>query len=365
MKFVFSFILIIHGLIHLLGYAKAFYITNSSSQVLGVSKPIGSIWLVTFIMFIVATMQYLTNKKWFYVAFVAVLVSQVLILLAWKEAKFGTIANIIILIVSISAYATNCFNTMVESESKQILQNIKLESLPIISENDIAHLPKIVQKWITNSGVIGIEKVNTVRLKQVGKMRTNPNGNWMSFEATQYFNVENPAFIWNAKVDAMLGIKMLGRDELQNGKGKMLIKLGGVIPVVNESENSKINSGAMIRYLAEICWFPSTALKEYITWNSTSETSAKATFSYNNQSVSGVFLFSENGDFVSFTADRYYGGDTNSTLETWYVEAVSYKEFNGVKIPNTSKVTWKLPEGDFNWLNLEITDIEFNPNTIY
>ena len=158
---------------------------------------------------------------------------------------------------------------------------------------------------------------------------------------------------------------MLGRDELQNGKGKMLIKLGGVIPVVNESENSKINSGAMIRYLAEICWFPSTALKEYITWNSTSETSAKATFSYNNQSVSGVFLFSENGDFVSFTADRYYGGDTNSTLETWYVEAVSYKEFNGVKIPNTSKVTWKLPEGDFNWLNLEITDIEFNPNTIY
>ena len=365
MKFVFSFILIIHGLIHLLGYAKAFYITNSSSQVLGVSKPIGSIWLVTFIMFIVATMQYLTNKKWFYVAFVAVLVSQVLILLAWKEAKFGTIANIIILIVSISAYATNCFNTMVESESKQILQNIKLESLPIISENDIAHLPKIVQKWLSNSGVTQNEKVKAVRLKQVGEMRTKPNSNWMSFEATQYFNVENPAFIWNAAVDAMLGIKMLGRDELQNGKGKMLIKLGGLLPVVNESHNSKMNSGAMIRYLAEICWFPSAALNNYITWKSIDVTSAEATFTYNNLSVSGVFTFSSKGDFIAFEADRYFGGNNDATLETWRVEALSYKEFNGVRIPNTSKVTWKLPEGDFNWLNLEITDIEFNSAHLY
>lgn len=360
MKLVFSIVLSIHGLIHLMGFAKPFKIVEISQLSQSISKPMGLIWLMSCVLFLITVLQLITNKTWFYTALVAVFISQVLIILHWQDAKYGSVLNAIILLVSFSVLMTNRFNKMVMQENRQILKSITVNNPTIIADKDIEHLPQIVQKWIKKSGVINNQKVSSVWLQQVGTMRIKPKGNWMSFKATQNFNVEKPAFVWQTKIEIIPLIQILGRDKFVNGNGEMLIKLAGFIPVVKESNNSKINQGAMVRYLAEICWFPSAALNEYITWNYIDESSVKATFTYKDQSVSGVFSFSTTGDFVSFTANRFYGGNVKSTEETWFVEALSYKKFNGVRLPNKSKVTWKLQEGDFNWLNVEITDIKYN-----
>ena len=365
MKYTFGFILIIHGLIHINGFINAFYSADLNHQILGISNPIGLLWLIVFILFVVSASQFISNKKWFYFAFLAIFVSQILIIITWKEAKFGTITNLIILLVSLSAFTNHRFQKMVEIESTEILSNVIYTTSKFISEKDLDHLPDIIKKWLRNAKVIGDKEILTVRLKQKGEMRTKPKSKWMPFGATQYFNIKNPSFVWTTNVAAMPFLNMTGRDKLKDGNGEMLIKLAGLIPVVNESKNDKINFGAMIRYLAEICWFPSAALNNYMTWKSIDETSAKATFKYNDHSVLGVFSFSTKGDFISFEADRYYGGTKDATLESWLVEAISYKEFNGLKIPNKCKVTWKLPKGNFNWLNLEVTDIEFNPSKLY
>ena len=118
MRYAFVIVLALHGLIHLIGFVKAFFLTDIYKQVLGISKPIGSIWLIAFILFVISASQFLTHKKWFYIAVVAVFVSQVLIILAWKEAKYGTIINVIIFLVSISAYGNHRFEKMVHNETK-------------------------------------------------------------------------------------------------------------------------------------------------------------------------------------------------------------------------------------------------------
>ncbi|WP_347925605.1 DUF6544 family protein [Pontimicrobium sp. SW4] len=361
MKIIFALIVIIHALIHLLGFVKAFQLAEITQLTQNISKPIGMLWLFATIAFLISiTLVLLKKDWWFFVALIAVIISQTLIIIYWKDAKFGTIANAIILLVSISAYGNYRFNKMVQTESKQILQNIKVENLPIVSKSAINHLPEIVQKWMLNSGVIGKEQMVSVHLKQVGEMRIKPDGNWMPFTATQDFNVKNPAFVWATKVKVMPIISMVGRDKLYNGEGEMLIKLASLIPVVNEGENDKINQGAMIRFLAEICWFPSAVINDNITWESINDTSAKATLTINDKSVLGLFTFSDEGNLMSFEAQRYYGGKNDSKLEKWYVEMLSYKTFNGITIPNKSSVTWKLNEGDFNWLQLEITNLKFN-----
>lgn len=365
MKFVFSFILIIHGFIHVMGFLSAYTSISFNKQISGISKPIGLLWLVTSILFVAAAVLLLTHKNWFYLALLGVLLSQIVIILIWKEAKFGTFANIIILLVSLSALGNHRFQKMVNDESSELLKQVSHNTSKIISENDLNQLPHIIKTWIKSSGVVGQNEIITVRLKQKGEMRTKPNSKLMTFSATQYFNVKNPSFVWNTNVEAMAFINMIGRDKLTDGKGEMLIKLAALIPVVNESHNEKINSGAMIRYLAETCWFPSAALNNYISWMPIDETSAQGTFTYNDHSVSGLFSFNTDGDLISFEADRYYGGSKDATLETWHVEILSFKEFNGIRIPNKSRVIWKLPKGDFNWLNLEITDIEFNPSQLY
>lgn len=366
MKIVLPLILVFHGLIHFMGFAKAFDFDNMAQFTKEISKPMGLLWLLTGLLFLVSGILYLMKKEtWPILAVIAVVVSQLLIFMVWKDAKFGTIANIIILLVGTSVYGHYRFDKMVRTESEQLLQRIKVENLPIISKAAIDRLPEIVQKWMGNSGVIGNEKLVSVRLKQKGEMKTKPEGKWMPFTATQYFNVEDPAFVWTTEVDFMPMVDMVGRDKLIDGQSEMLIKLANVIPVVDEGKNEKINSGAMLRYMAEMVWFPSAALNDYIKWEAIDADAAKATFTLNGKSVSGIYTFSDEGNFKSFEADRYYGGKKDSKLEKWKIMASDYKEFNGIRIPNKCSVTWKLKEGNFNWLNLEITAWEYNTTEQY
>ncbi|WP_047414929.1 DUF6544 family protein [Cellulophaga sp. Hel_I_12] len=365
MKFAFSFILLLHGLIHLIGFVKAFQFASINQLTQSISKPIGILWLLTFILLVVGAISFILKKDWwFFVVIIAVVLSQIVIVMSWKDAKFGTMPNVIILLVSISAFGNYHFNVMIKKEVHAVMANSS-NNPTIISKEDYNHLPEIVQKWLNTSGVVGKQKVVSVRLKQTGEMRTKPDASWMPFKATQYYNIEHPSFIWCTEVEAFSNIKMIGRDKFNHGKGSMLIKLASLIPVVDESDNEQINSGTMLRFLGEVCWFPSGASNDYITWETIDSTSAKATFKMNQKSVSGVFKFNLNGDIVSFEADRYYGGGKNTKLEKWVISVEDYKVFEGIKIPYKCRVTWKLKEGDFNWLNLEIVDMEYNIHEIY
>jgi hypothetical protein len=365
-KTIFSIIVVVHGLIHLLGFAKAFHYGNITHLTKEISKPAGAFWLLTCLLFLAAVIFYISNKNfWPIIALISVIVSQIIIISSWHDAKFGTIANIIVLLVALPAFGNYLFENMVAKEREELLKNISPPSSDIISNQGIIHLPGIVQKWLKSSGVIKRPRATFVRLKQKGEMKIKPDGNWMSFTAEQYFDVKNPSFIWTTRVEMMPFIYLNGRDRLLNGEGEMLIKLLSLINVVNEGHNEKMNPGTMLRYLGEACWFPSAALNNYIVWEEIDSLTAKATMIYKNESVFGIFKFKENGEMISFEADRYFGGSEEAKLERWLVETIDYKVMDGYRIPYKNKVTWKLKEGDFNFLNLEIIDFNVNKFELY
>jgi hypothetical protein len=145
----------------------------------------------------------------------------------------------------------------------------------------------------------------------------------------------------------------------------MLIKLFSLFPVA-DSKGKETDQGTLLRYLAETVWFPSAALNNYIAWEEVDSTTAKATMSYKGTTASGVFKFNTDGDVVSFKTLRYYDRKEGSTLEEWLISIPenSYKEFEGIRIPAKSTVTWKLKTGDFTWYKLEVTDVEYNKSHI-
>ena len=366
MKFLFALILLIHGLIHSMGFAKAFGYGNITQLTKEISKPSGLLWLMVVFLFIITAILFLLGINWWpLIGMIAVVISQFLIVCAWKDAKSGTIANVIILVVAVINWSDYRFQKMVSAESNGLLTTVNKADKTMVSEDMITHLPPAVQKWMTHSGIIGKEKTYFVRLKQKGELRSKPGAGWLPFHATQYFTPQSPAFVWNTRVKMMPLIYMNGRDKLVNGEGEMQIKVLSVLNIVNEKPGTKINKSAMLRYLAETCWFPSAALSKYIKWSPVDSNSATATISYHDVTVSGIFQFNEAGDMMSFTADRYYGSGDKARLEKWLVEPIAYKEFDGVRIPSKCKVSWLLKEGDFNWLNLEITGIEYNVPELY
>lgn len=182
----------------------------------------------------------------------------------------------------------------------------------------------------------------------------------MQMDAEQYNKIEEPEFFWLANVKIAPFLYLKGQDKYEKGRGKMFIRFF-LVPIVHAT-GFEIDQGALIRYLAEIVWFPTAALAEYIRWEEISPVSAKATMTYKGITGSGIFTFTPEGDWESFEATRYYQRKGRSTLEKWHVEAdpSGFKEFQGFRIPAKSEVTWQLKEGAFTWFKVQITEAEYN-----
>ncbi|MGE5108992.1 MAG: hypothetical protein ACM3H8_15745, partial [Sphingobacteriales bacterium] len=102
LKYFFALLIFIHGMIHMMGFAKAFGYANITQLTKTISKQMGSIWFFASMLFIITGIGFLMKKEWWpVVAFFAVAVSQIVIFISWKDAKFGTIANGIVLIAAV------------------------------------------------------------------------------------------------------------------------------------------------------------------------------------------------------------------------------------------------------------------------
>ncbi len=104
LRYIFIIVVCVHGLIHFMGFAKAFGYGDMKNLSMEISKPVGALWMTTAFLFIIVTiLLFLKNSNWWMLAIPAVILSQIVIIMSWQDAKFGTIANIVIMAVAISA----------------------------------------------------------------------------------------------------------------------------------------------------------------------------------------------------------------------------------------------------------------------
>jgi hypothetical protein len=367
LHYLFTFILLVHGLIHLMGFAKAFHLAEFNQLTQPISRAAGVFWLLAAVLFLLATVLFLqANNRWWLVILPAIVLSQVLIVMAWGDAKFGTIANLIILLVAAEAFGSWNFNSMTESELKALLRKplvtTSVAPKAVLTKEMTAYLPPVVQKWLERSHVMGKEMMHTVRIEQQGTMRTSPTGAWMNLTAEQFNTIDEPSFIWKAKAVVAPLIYIAARDKYVGGKGNMFVQLMSLYPIA-DAKGTTIDQGSMLRYLAEICLFPTAVVSNYIRWEALDSLSARATMSFGGVTASGLFRFTADGDMVSFEAQRYYDRKEGATLEDWLCVSKGWKDFHGIRVTNSFDIIWKLKAGDYFWLNVEVTDMEFNiPN---
>lgn len=282
-RIVVSILLIVHAIIHLMGFlsewnfviAQNFSIEPSTVLSDIGSKAVGLLWVLCAIGFFFSFVLFLFRRRWWLVGAVSLTISQSLIILYWEDAKYGTLVNVVILIATVLSYHKEKFNHLVKNEIKDLMNTQTIEDQATITLESLTHLPPVVQKWLVRSNIIGKEKIRTIHLKQRGLLRSKPEGKWMPMEAEQHIVADPPGFIWKAKIDAGYFMTINGRDKLEHGKGHMLIKAANTITVA-DSAGKEIDQGAMMRYLAEIMWFPTASLNKNIRWQYVNDTSARA-----------------------------------------------------------------------------------------
>jgi hypothetical protein len=271
----------------------------------------------------------------------------------------GILIAALLVFMLVSWIAEMVFNHKVDQEVDAFFNEMEKGDNTVITEADIEALPGCIQKWLKNAMVIGQEKVFSARLKQKGVMRTKQESPWMPFQAEQYFRTDEPGFIWKAKMKAAPMFNIVARDQYVDGHGNMLIKMLA-LKTISDATGKEMDQGTLLRYLAELQWFPAGALSPVIQWEEIDSNSAKATMRYQGVAASALYQFNSQGELVYFEAERYGEFDGRFSLETWSGVSHEYKVMDGVKIPTKGEVTWKLKTGDFTWLKWEITEIEYN-----
>src|SRR6056297_3617635 len=330
----------IHGIIHLFGFFKAYGISEFNAISQPISKTFGIFWFLAFLLLIFTVILFFVQSDyWWLSGFLAVIISQGLIFNYWSDAKFGTIANLVILISVIIAYSSFSFKHKIAEERKGLFENSETVSKKVISKETISEMTSIIQK---------------LQLKMKPEQ-----SEWNNGTAEQYFTVQPPAFNWTITSQMSSILNVAGRDKYENGNGEMTIKLFSLITVANAKNHEKINQATLQRYLAETVWFPSASLSPYITWESLGENSAKATMEFKGAKGSGEFHFDETGNFKKFVAMRYQ--DINAEEPTdWTVIATKPEARHEIKIPVECEASWTLESGKWTWLKLKITDIKYN-----
>ena len=99
MTVVFAIVLVVHGLIHLLGFAKAFGLADLPQLTQPISPFLGVLWLIAAFLFLAAAGSLFVWPRWWWaIGACAIVVSMVAIVPSWADAKFGALANLIVLV---------------------------------------------------------------------------------------------------------------------------------------------------------------------------------------------------------------------------------------------------------------------------
>lgn len=350
-------LLALHGGLHLIGVAGAFGLAQLADLAAPISRAWGCAWaFAALLLLAAAVLRARDARTWWMVGVPAIIASQLVITAFWGDAKVGTVANALLLVPLAIGVGRWRFAARVQGAIAGLAQREQPTLEAHVTDDDLATLPPIVATWLRRAGVVGRARPNRVHVRQRGSMQKAPGGAWLSFRAQQWFAVPTPSFVWAVEVDAGPGLHLEGVDAYLDRGGSMRIELLSLLPVV-DAAGPNIDQSALIRFLAEIMWFPSAALAPYLRWQAIDEHRARATLRHGEREATGVFRFDEHGDVVGFEARRH----REDELEDWIIEndPASFAVLDAARVPTRSTVTWRNAVGEtWTWLRLELLSVD-------
>ena len=364
MKIAFALLLLLHGLIHLSGTAKAFGVADMPQLTQQISKPMGLVWLCAGILFVAATVAlFIVPTRWWLIGTAAIVVSQVAILSSWTDARFGTIANAIALVGVVIGFASVgpwSLRAQFEHDVNDGLR--RTASVPLLRDADIAALPLIVQRYIRLSGAVGQPRVQNFRAHFHGRIRSGPAARWMLFTGEQYNFFDAPSRLFY--MDATLfGIPVKVSHRFVGPSATMRVKLAALFPLVNAS-GPLMDKAETVTLFNDLCVFaPGALISHNITWREIDAHSVKATFTNLAHTISAVLSFNAAGELIDFVADGRgaISADGKSFVEMrWSTPLRGYRAFGVHRMASHGDGVWHAPTGEYSYLEFAIDDVEFN-----
>jgi hypothetical protein len=360
-----ALLLAAHGLIHFLGFAKAFQLADLPQLTQPISPLAGALWFGSALLFLAAagSLSISARPRWWAIAACALVISLVVIFISWNDAKFGLLPNLAVLAAIVFGFLTQGPTSLRAEYDRDTDRGLArpVESRPI-TEADLAHLPEPVQRYLRTSGVVGLPRVHNFYARMHGRIRSGRDARWMPFSAEQYNFVDEPArlFYLNA---SMYVVPVQGYHRYVGSSATMRVKAAGLVRVV-DAAGDEMNSAETVTMFNDMCVLaPVTLIDPAIAWEPVDRRTARAAFTNAGRTIRAELAFNEAGELVDFRSDdRYQTAPDGSGARRvrWSTPIGEYRAFGPVRLASRGEGRWHEPEGEYAYIELTVDDVRYN-----
>jgi len=324
------------------------------------------VWLAASVLFLATGLALLAWPRWWWaLGAVAIGVSMLAVSQSWTDARAGAFANLVMLVGVVFGFLVHGPFSLRAAHDADVERGLaRAGAAPPITEADLAHLPPPVQRYLRTTGVVGLPRVRYLHARMHGRIRSGADARWMPLSAEQhnFFDGEpQRLFYMNA---SMFGIPLQGLHRYVGPSASMLVKVAGVIPVVNASgpDMTKAETVTLLNDMSIMA--PSTLIDPRIEWEAIDARTVRATFTNGGQSIRAALEFNDAGDLTNFWSDdrqKSSADGASMTPARWSTPIGGYRSFGPFRLASHGEGRWQETGNDYTYVELDFDEITYGP----
>jgi uncharacterized protein DUF6544 len=364
MLWIIAAVLIVHGLVHAMGFAKAFGYATLPQLTQPISRELGLLWLLAGALVCASGVLLVARPRtgWI-VGTVALVLSQIVIITAWRDAWAGTIANAVLLLAVAYGFLTEGpWSFRAQFDRDVVVGLSRPITTSVVTDADVDRLPEPVRRYLRATGVVGRPRVHNYRLRFRGRIRSAPDARWMPFVADQQSFADEPTrlFLMRAR---MFGVPVSAFHRLVDGRATMQVKVAGAIPMVDASGDVMDRSEAVTLFNDMCLLAPGTLLDPNIAWETVDARTVSARFTNRKETIAATLLFSDDGLLTNFLSDDRSRSSADGKVFTrlrFSTPVRDYRDFGDARLAAHGEARWSLPDGEFTYGEFELVSVSYN-----
>ena len=363
MRWILVVLMAVHGLIHLLGFAKAFHYADLPQLTQPISPAWGLAWLAAALLVTTsAAMLGISARSYWIPGAFGLALSQAVIFSAWGDAWAGTVVNVLLLLIVAFGWLTEgprSFHAQYLRDAQAGLARVG--PTPIVTEADLARLPDPVGRYLRVTRSVGQPRVQNYHLRFRGRIRSAPDSHWMPFEAEQQSFADEPTrlFLMRAR---MFGVPVEAFHRAVGGHATMQVTVAGAFPIEN-ARGDEMDRAETVTLFNDMCLLaPATLIDPDIAWEAVDATTARARFTHKGQMIAATLLFASTGELVNFQSNDRARSESDGTFtpRRFSTPVRDYRDFGPVRLMSFGEARWLLPDGEFTYGEFNLVDITYN-----
>ncbi|MCI0433563.1 MAG: hypothetical protein L0271_07930 [Gemmatimonadetes bacterium] len=288
--------------------------------------------------------------------------SQYLIISAWTDARFGTVANIIVFLVALYGFASRGPVSFRAEYEREVRARSGAPVADLVSEADLSPLPEPVQRYLRLNRVVGQPRVRDFTARWRGRIRATATDPWMEFVAEQHNFPREPArfFLMAARRN---GLPVDVFHAFHGGTASMRVRLLSVFPLVTH-QGPDLDRAETVTVLNDLCLLaPAALIDPAIRWEPIDAHSVRVHYAPGAHTVTAELRFNDAGELIDFVSDDRLVVSADGkglTRQRWSTPWGEYRNFGSSRVGTRGEGRWHAPDGEFVYIELELLDLQMN-----